>query len=169
MIWVSGGSLSPKHSKSDYPLFGQNTFLDLTITSFTVVQPSTVPSQTTPFESTSRPNTDNFFGNPNQIGTQQFISMGIDLFHGDTSFRPVDWRFKLTPVFNANILTTEELAQVNPNVRNGTQRERSFMALEEWFFEKKIADWGPYYDFFVRTGRFAIFQLRLQRSYFQQY
>lgn len=139
--------------KADYPIFGQNTFLDLTVTSFTIIQPSTVPSQTTPFESTARPYTDNFFGNPNQLGTQQFISMGVDLFHGDTSFRPVDWRFKLTPIFNANILSTEELAQVNPNVRKGTQRERSYMALEEWFVEKKIADWGPYYDFSsVRVG-----------------
>ena len=49
--------------KSDYPIFGQNTFLDLTITSFTVVQPSTVPSQTTPFESTARYPTIHLDGN----------------------------------------------------------------------------------------------------------
>lgn len=139
--------------KGDYPIFGQNTFLDVTITSLTLVEPRTVPAPTTPFESTNRPLTENFFGNPNQIGSNQFISVGVDLFHGDGAFKPVDWRIKITPIFNANILTVEELALVNPDVRQGTQRERTFTALEEWFVEKKIADWGTYYDFAsVRVG-----------------
>jgi len=139
--------------KGDYPIFGQNTFLDVTITSLTLVEPKTVPAPTTPFESTNRPLTENFFGNPNQIGSNQFISVGVDLFHGDGAFKPVDWRIKITPIFNANILTVEELALVNPDVRQGTQRERTFTALEEWFVEKKIADWGTYYDFAsVRVG-----------------
>ncbi len=139
--------------KGDYPILGQNTFLDITLTSFTLVEPKTIPAPTTPFESTARPLTENFFGNPNQIGSNQFITLGIDLFHGDAAFKPVDWRIKLTPIFNVNVLTVEELALVNPDVRAGTQRERTYTALEEWFVEKKIADWGPYYDFTsVRVG-----------------
>src|SRR5262245_2172552 len=38
--------------KGDYPIFGQNTFLEITATSFTLTEPRQVPTATTPFEST---------------------------------------------------------------------------------------------------------------------
>src|SRR5439155_5022874 len=65
----------------------------------------------------------------------------------------VDWRIKLTPVFNLNSQNLNELAQVNPDVRRGTGRDRTFFALQEWFVERKVADLGPDYDFVsVRVG-----------------
>ena len=36
----------------------------------------------------------------------------------DASFKPVDWRIKLTPAFNVNYLATDELAVVSPDVRS---------------------------------------------------
>src|SRR5262249_38380076 len=77
----------------------------------------------------------------------------LDLFHGDAAFKPVDWRIKLTPVFNVNMLTLEELAVVSPDVRKGTSRWRTFTALEEWFGEYKLADLSANYDFVsLRVG-----------------
>src|SRR5262249_22126111 len=50
-------------------------------------------------------------------------------------------------------IAVSELAVVNPDVRRGLQRERSFLALQEWFYEQKLADLSPYYDFVsVRIG-----------------
>src|SRR5262249_27250396 len=66
--------------------------------------------------------------------------------HGDSAFKPEDWRIHLTPIFNYNQLNVEELAVVNPDVRKGPQRERSFLALEEYFVEMKLADTSPNYD-----------------------
>ncbi|MBI3411807.1 MAG: hypothetical protein HY040_26040 [Planctomycetes bacterium] len=133
--------------KGDYAIIGQNVFLEITATTRTVVEPRLVPIATTPFESTARPFEDPFFGRPNQLGFNQFFILSLDLFRGDAAFRPVDWRFKVTPIFNINNLDLEELAVVNPDVRRGTTRWRTFMSLQEWFFETKLADISPNYDF----------------------
>lgn len=139
--------------KGDYAILGQNTFLEIIASTFTVVEPRAIPSQTTPFESTVRPGRFEFFGLPNQLSTLEFLTFSVDLFHGDAAFKPVDWRVKITPVFNTNVLALSELAQINPNVLKGTQRERTFLALQEWFVEKKLFDIGPNYDFMsVRVG-----------------
>src|SRR5208283_538293 len=46
-----------------------------------------------------------------------------------------------------------ELAQTSPNVLQGATRTREFWALQEAFFELKLADLGPDYDFVsVRAG-----------------
>ncbi|HBI46874.1 MAG TPA: hypothetical protein DDY78_29080 [Planctomycetales bacterium] len=139
--------------KGDYPISGQNTFLNLTAESITVLNAREVPTQTTPFESTARPHQSEFFGRPGQFFYNQNFSFTVDLFHGDAAFKPVDWRILITPVFNLNSLNLNELAQVNPDVRKGTGRERTFFALQEWFVERKLADLSPDYDFVsVRVG-----------------
>ena len=119
----------------------------------TLVEPRQTPIGTTPFESTSRPFEAEFFGRPNQALASQFFASSFEIFQGDAAFRPVDWRVRATPVFNINYVDFEELAVVNPDVRRGTDRARSYLALQEWFVEKKIADLSPNYDFLsIRAG-----------------
>jgi hypothetical protein len=139
--------------KGDYPILGQHTFLNLTATSLSLFEGRQVPTATTPFESTLRPFQDEFFGNPNQFFYTHYFLLSADLFHGDAAFKPVDWRVKVTPVFNVNYLDVEELAVVSPDVRKGTTRGRTWFALEEWFLETKITDLSPDYDFLsLRAG-----------------
>ncbi len=148
--FTTGHPLDPYHQnvfKGDYPIFGQHTFLELTATSALVFEPRQVPTPTTPFESTARPFQEPFFGRPNQYFTTHNFSLGIDLFHGDAAFKPVDWRVKVKPVFNVSDLGVEELSVVNPDVRVGTDRARTYLALEEWFVEARLADLGPDFDF----------------------
>lgn len=139
--------------KGDYPILGEHTFLNLTASSVAVFENRQVPTPTTPFESTSNPFEEEFFGDPNQFVYRHNFLLSFDFFHGDAGFKPVDWRLKLTPVFNVNYLDVNELGIVNPSVLKGTTRGRSFFALEEWFVESKLADLSPNYDFFsVRAG-----------------
>jgi hypothetical protein len=139
--------------KGDYPIVGQNTFLAVTASSDALFEFRQVPIPTTPFESTANPRSYPFIGRPNQFLYQHFFTLGLDLFHGDAAFKPNDWRIKLTPIFNINYLAGEELGVVNPNVQQGVDRGRTFFSLQEWFFETKIADLGPNYDFVsVRAG-----------------
>ncbi len=133
--------------KGDYPIIGQHTFLTITVTDLLIVEPRQLPTATTPFESTARPFQTEFFGRPNQGVINNYLTLSIDLNHGDSSFKPTDWRIKLTPVFNVNYLDVDELAVVNPDVRKGTTRGRTFTALQEYFFETKISDLSPNYDF----------------------
>jgi hypothetical protein len=139
--------------KGDYPIAGQHTFLNITAFSDTIVEARQVPTGTTPFESTHRPFEEEFFGRPNQRNFMQNFGISFDLFHGDGAFKPIDWRVVLTPIFNINVLDVDELAVVNPDVRRGLSRDRTFFALQEYFVETKLADLGPDYDFLsVRVG-----------------
>ncbi len=139
--------------KGDYPILGQHTFLNITATSSTLFEGRSIPTATTPFESTERPATFDFFGRPGQFAFGQLVTVSFDLFRGDAAFKPADWRIKLTPAVNANSLLVQELAVVNPDVRKGTERSRSWTTLQEWFGEYKLADLSPEYDFVsVRAG-----------------
>lgn len=139
--------------KGDYPIIGQHTFLNITASTNLLQELRQVPTPTTPFESTTDPFAEEFFGDPDQYFYNQNFLFSLDLFHGDTAFKPMDWRVKVTPVFNLNYLDVEELAVVNPDVNAGTTRDRQDFALEEWFVEAKLADLSPNYDFAsVRAG-----------------
>ncbi|HUR53730.1 MAG TPA: hypothetical protein VMZ71_06345 [Gemmataceae bacterium] len=139
--------------KGDYPIIGQHTFLNITGSTTALVEGRSLPTATTPFESTSRPRTTDFFGRPGQFVYSQLYTVSFDLFHGDAAFKPADWRIKVTPAFNHNTLSVEELAVVSPDVRKGTIRNRSWFALQEWFAEYKLADLSAEYDFVsVRGG-----------------
>jgi len=139
--------------KADYPIIGQNTFLDVTASANGFYEGRSLPTQTTPFESTARPFEENFFGRPGQLFINQNLILSMDLFHGDAAFKPIDWRIKLTPVFNVNHINNMELAQVSPNVLAGVERTRTLWTLQEWFAEVKLGDVSPWYDFLsLRVG-----------------
>jgi hypothetical protein len=139
--------------KGDYPIIGQNTFLDVTGSTRAIVEGRQVPTPATGFDSTARPDTPNFFGRPNQFFYTEFFSLSLDLFHGDAAFKPADWRVHVTPVFDVNVLDVEELGVVSPNVLEGTSRRRTYTTLQEWFVETKLADLSPDYDFVsIRAG-----------------
>lgn len=139
--------------KGDYPIIGQHTFLNVTGTTTALFEGRTIPLPTTPFESTARPAQNEFFGRPNQFQYLQPFFLSFDLFHGDAGFKPVDWRIRLTPAFNVNVLDVEEKSIVSPDPRRGTFRARSWTTLQEWFLEAKLFDIGPEYDFAsIRVG-----------------
>jgi hypothetical protein len=139
--------------KGDYPILGQHTFFNFTGVVSTLFEGRSIPTATTPFESTARENTVDFFGRPGQFVYSNLVTASFELFHGDAAFKPVDWRVKLTPAFNVNTLSVQELAVVSPDVRKGTIRNRTWTTLQEYFAEYKIADLSPEYDFVsVRAG-----------------
>jgi hypothetical protein len=137
--------------KGDVPIIGKQTFLILTATSDTFFDGRRLPTPTD--VSSARPGSSDFFGKGNQIFLDQTFAFSFDLFHGDTSFRPVDWRIRITPVVSLNYLDVQELGVVNVDVRKGTTRLDSHLGLQEAFAEVKLHDLGPNYDFIsVRAG-----------------
>jgi hypothetical protein len=139
--------------KGDYPLVGQDTFLNVTGISQLVQELREVPTGTTPFESTLNPFSEEFFGDPEQFFSTNFFRLSVDLFNGNAGYKQPVWRMRATPVFNFNYLDVNELAVVSPDVRDGTTRFRTDWALDDWFLEAKLADLGPDYDFVsVRGG-----------------
>ncbi len=137
--------------KGDLPIFGQRTFFNFTASSDTFFDGRRVPVPSN--VSAARPGSTEFFGRGEQILLQQTFRFSFDLFHGDTAFRPVDWRIRVTPAVNVNYLKGRELGIVNIDVRKGTTRLDAHAGLQEAFAELKLRDLGPNYDFVsVRAG-----------------
>jgi len=135
--------------KSDEPIWpevlGQQVFLNFTGTAQTFLDESRVPAPSG--VSAARPGTADFFGNGNQMFLDQTFRFSFDLFHGDTSFKPADWRVRVTPEVSLNYLSVGELGIVSPDVRKGTSRFDSHIGLQEAFFEYKLHDLSANYDF----------------------
>jgi hypothetical protein len=139
--------------KGDYPVSGQHTFMRITGQLNSLQEYRQLPTPATDFESTARPGSKQLFGNSNQYFTTNFFRLTLELFHGNTAFKPVDWNVRVTPVFNMNYLDTNELGVVSTDVRHGTTRFDNFMALEEYFVEAKLKDLSADYDFLsTRVG-----------------
>jgi len=137
--------------KGDEPVFGRQTFLNFTATADTLADARRLPEPSG--VSAAQPGSAEFFGKGNEFFLSQEFRFSFDLFHGDTSFRPVDWRIRITPAIDVNYLKTQELGIVSPDVRNGTSRLDSHAGLQEAFVEYKIRDLSPNYDFLsVRAG-----------------
>ena len=137
--------------KGDKPIFGQRWFFDFTGTSITGlgVRRLPVPSGV----SAEQPDSTDFFGRGEQGFASQSFRLSFDLFEGDTSFRPIDFRIRCTPEFNLNFLQTRERGLVNVDVRDGTNRFDTHAGLQEGFVEAKIHDLSPNFDFIsIRAG-----------------
>ena len=137
--------------KGDVPIFGQRTFFNLTASSETFLDGRRLPVPSN--VSAARPGSAEFFGRGEQLLALQTFRFSLDLFRGDTSFRPIDWRVRVTPAVNVNYIATRELGIVNIDVRRGTNRLDSQASLQEAFFELKLRDLSTNYDFLsVRAG-----------------
>lgn len=138
--------------KGDYPILGQNTFLQLDVLSETLFNARSryTPSGT----SAARPGSYTFFGGPNQVVVDQTFLLSTEVFHGDTSFKPKDWAIKFTPALNVNFLNAREQGVVDVDVREFTSRTSlDSIGIEDLFGEYKIADLSRNYDFLsMRTG-----------------
>jgi hypothetical protein len=137
--------------KGDQPIFGQTWFFNFTGTSITGldVRRLPVPSGV----SAEQADSSDFFGRGEQGSASQSFRLSFDLFEGDTSFRPIDFRIRFTPEFNLNFLQTRERGLVNIDVRDGINRFDTHVGLQEGFVEAKIHDLGPNFDFVsIRAG-----------------
>jgi Carboxypeptidase regulatory-like domain len=141
--------------KGDEPIWpailGQQTFLNITASADSFFDGRRVPSPSN--VSTARAGSSAFFGKGEQAFFDQTLRFAFDLFHGDTSFKPVDWRIRITPEISLNNFKVRELGIVSPDVRHGTNRFDTHIGLQEAFAEVKLADLSSSYDFIsARAG-----------------
>ena len=141
--------------KGDEPtwpeVFGQQVFFNVTGTAETFLEGRRVPSPSD--VSSAHAGSSGFFGRGEQLFLDQTFRFSFDLFHGDTSFKPVDWRIRVTPEVSLNYLSVRELGIVGPDVRQGTTRFDAHLGVQEAFGELKLHDLSANYDFVsVRAG-----------------
>jgi hypothetical protein len=136
--------------KGDYPIIGQHTFLNITLASESDVVARRLPAPQD--VSSQRPGSFEFFGRGRQEAFNQNFIFSMDLFHGDASFKPVDWRFKVTGIANINILNVRERGITNIDVRRGTLRQDGFNSIEDVFFEYRLGDTTKIFPFLRGKG-----------------
>ncbi|HEY3136560.1 MAG TPA: cytochrome c3 family protein [Blastocatellia bacterium] len=136
--------------KGDYPLFGQHNFFVLTAESESFVNAKRIPVPSN--VAAQRPDSEEFFGRGGQFFFRQNFSLSLELFHGDTSFKPIDWRIHITPNFNINYLHTQENGIVNIDFRRGNTRTDGYVSLQEAFGEVRLGDTTRVLPF-LRGGR----------------
>lgn len=136
--------------KGDYPILGNDIFMAITLASesdFTIRRlpvPQGVSAQ--------NPGSFEFFGRGREEAFNQNFIFSLDLFKGDASFKPVDWRFKVTGIANLNLLRARENGIVNADVREGKSRLDGFNSIEEVFFEYRLGDTTKLFPFLRGKG-----------------
>jgi len=137
--------------KGDFPILGQNVFINLSAISDTLFEARRVP--TASGVSSADPDSADVFGNGDQLLLNHNFIVSMELFKGDTAFKPRDWELRLTGVFNFNFLQTNENGVVNIDVREGTARDEDHASLQEFLVEYHLGDLTPTYDFLsMRAG-----------------
>ncbi len=142
--------------KGDAPIIGQDIFMNLTVADFAQFETRRLPVPSG--VSTNLPNSSEFFGRGEQLFVSNDVQLGLDLFRGETAFKPVEWAVRLLGVYNSNIIDVNEANLVDPDPRgsegNRTYRAKDFFSLQEAFFEWHLRDLSHTYDFI--SSRFGI-------------
>ena len=132
--------------KGDFPLFGtEDLFFSFTATNRLFYETREVPTGsgiTGP-----GPVAQTFFGEGKQTFLQNDLALSFELFRGQQAFKPVDWRIRITPVFNYTKLDIEEVGGVVIDPSQGTTRRRGDVTLQEVFLEYHLFDLSDRYDF----------------------
>ena len=149
-----GNGIDPYHQntlKGDYPILGQNIFAALTARSDTTLETRKVPTPSG--VSTAGADSSGFFGEGEQLFFVQDFAGTVEIFHGETAFKPRDWEIRVTGILNYTYLEVEEHGIVNPNVDDEKDRPDRKFSLQEALAEYHIADLSDNYDFVsVRAG-----------------
>jgi len=101
--------------KGDLPVIGQDIFASLTLKNTTDIEVHSIPIPSG--VSTARPSSSEFFGRGDQTVINTNTSLIFDLFKGETTFKPVEWMFRIQPVFNTNYVSGYETNVVSPDPR----------------------------------------------------
>jgi hypothetical protein len=147
-LTIEGGMIDPYNQnilKGDYPIIGQNTFLILTATAENVFE--LVKNPTPSGVSTREPLSDPFFGKAQRLLNNVNAKLSVELYGGQTAYRPRDWELKATAVFNLNYTKLKEFNAVNINVRKEDTRTENHFGFQELFFEKHLFNVSDRYDF----------------------
>ncbi len=137
--------------KGDRPVLGQDIFFTARVDSISRFEFfGTVP--TPAGVSAADPIAEEFFGGNRKNAYIQDFRFTLELFKGDTSFRPRDWEIRLTPSINLTHINAAENGILSRDVRKGTVRTTDDYALEEASVEYHLFDLNRYYDFVSFKG-----------------
>ncbi|MEQ9394297.1 hypothetical protein [Haliea sp.] len=137
--------------KGDKPIH-DDWFFNVTAISDSVLELREVP---TPVggQSTGDPGSLDVLGATEQHLFNQNLAVELVYYKGDTVFRPPDWEYRFTPVFNYNYTELDEILGVNADPGEGRTRNDNHVGIQAAFVDKHLRDVSDRYDFdSIRVG-----------------
>lgn len=101
--------------KGDLPVIGSDIFASITLQNISDFEVHDIPLPSG--VSTARPFNAEFYGRGDQAIVVSNTGVVVDLFRGETSFKPVEWLFRINPVYNTNYIYGYETTVVSPDPR----------------------------------------------------
>ncbi len=148
--------LDPYHGnnllKGDRPAFGADWFVSLIGVSDTIVEPRRFPVPVGG-TATANPGSNDTLGDGDQIVLSQSFALETVLYRGDTVFKPPDYEFRFTPVFNISYVDTKENGLVKSTPTFGTSRTDNAVGVQALFIDKHLRNVSDRFDFdSIRVG-----------------
>jgi hypothetical protein len=138
--------------KGDKPVHGDDGFVNLLFVSDSVYEPRRLPTPVGP-QSTSSSGAVDIFGAGEQTVMSQTLLFSFVYLKGDTTFKPPDFEFHLTPAYNMNFVQAEEERLLEIDPRGGDARGDQHLGLQELFVDFHLRNVSDRYDFdSVRFG-----------------
>ncbi len=137
--------------KADRPVH-DDWFFNLGLTSDTTLEVRNVPTPVGA-SSTHDPGELDVFGQNDQSVLSQNLVAEFVYYKGDTVFKPPEYEFRFTPVFNFNRTVLDEIQGVNAAPGHGRTRSTGHVGIQAAFVDKHLRDVSERYDFdSVRVG-----------------
>jgi hypothetical protein len=137
--------------KADKPVH-DDWFFNVAVMSDSVAEARDVPTPVG-ISSTESPGEVDVFGSNDQWVATQNVAAEFLLYKGDTVFKPPEYEFRFTPVFNVNYARLEEVGGVDADPRDGRTRTDTFVGIQQAFVDKHLRNVSDQYDFdSIRVG-----------------
>ena len=135
--------------KGDLPVFGDQAhpwFFEITAISDSGVNFKKVPLPVG-VVSTNHPGSNNTFGDYKLGAFVQNMIFSFSLYNGNTTFKPQEFEFRVTPHFQYNYVNANEdgVLQIDPG--KGDERDDHFLGFDELFAEVHLANISERFDF----------------------
>ena len=142
--------------KGDMPVWGKDWFYSIIAISDTIIEPRRFPIPVG-IATTQRPGSLDTIGRGETTILAQNLILENVIYKGNTTFKPPDWEFRFTPVFNVNEVHADEIGVLNVDPdkggRSNRKRRDSFMGVQALFADKHLRNVSDRYDFdSVRVG-----------------
>lgn len=135
--------------KADIPIFGSQDhpwFFEAAIISDFSTETRRLPIPVGN-ASTDSPTSTDTFGDGQQFAMAENIVTSFSLIQGNTAFKPQDFEFRFTPVFNINYAKIEEDGILRVDPSKGQDRTDNHMGILELFADVHLVNITERYDF----------------------
>jgi hypothetical protein len=137
--------------KGDTPVH-DDWFFNLAVMADSVVEARNVPTPVGTSSTEGTGEVDVFGGNDQAVAIEN-VAVEFVYYKGDTVFKPPEYEFRFTPVFNTNYTRLEEIGGVDVDPRDGRARTDTFVGIQQAFVDKHLRNVSDQYDFdSIRVG-----------------